>query len=517
MTFFKKSILIKIIACIVAAVFISSDVVYSMSLRVPISAIELKRIKDAERIAYSNGRAFHEDLNSLPLDKRIGELLRRHNQRPDNIKTMIGISEAYLGSGNLEEAEKWAHKAIKTIDNIEKTGKFSFDNVGEHRVRIYGIFFSVYFSKGMLKEALEAADKRIKIASKDELLVGYHQKFTALIILGKPEEALKISEECIRIAPSGDSAGYDLKSKALFALGVKMFILEGEKAVREFAQKQLEELYPQERYYLSLIHWLERMAGNDFKGILRGVPEFSWRAEQHIIKRHMADNPERYTHRDFSRKTTFPKELSKESVVKLLKDALRESSDSLYALRDVPKGADLSWWPEDDKIVYFPKDGRSPEYRLVFIVNEKNEIETAYPSMGGISSFKNESIIPMAVPIYNRNSRRPINIYAGDSQEGLFLALQNNAFEKLTFIQREKLILLAAIYGEPCGEDNDFTYYRYPIDRNFSKWKKISKSEIFVKVDKKSFKLIKILGTMPKDGLYVIEKTVNRSSVNESL
>lgn len=495
----KKSILIKIISCIVVAVFISSDAVYSMSLRVPIGAIEPKRIKDMEGIVYSNGKIFREELNKLPPHKRIEEFLRLHSRQPDNIKAMMGISEVYLGSGNLEEAEKWARKAIKTIDSIQKTGKFSFDSVEAHRPRIYGILFSVYFSKGMLKEALETADKRIKIASKDELLVGYHQKFTVLIILGKPEEALEISEEYIKIAPSGDLTGYDLKSKALFALGVKIFILEGEQAVREFAQKQLEELYPQEKYYLSLMCWLERMAGDDFKGILQDVPEFSWRTEQHIAERHVAGNAERYTHRDFLRKTTFPKELSKEGVIKLLKDALKEVSDSLYTFRDVPKGADLSWWPEDDKVVYFPKDGRLPEYRLVFIVNERNEIETAYPSMGGVSSFKNDSIIPMAVPVYNKKSRQPINIYTGDSHEGFFLAMQNNIFEKLTFIQREKLILLAVIYGELCGEDNDFIYYKYSIDRNFSEWRKISQSGIFLKVDKKSFKLIKILGTMPKD------------------
>ncbi|MDD4980955.1 MAG: ATP-binding protein, partial [Candidatus Omnitrophica bacterium] len=317
-----------------------------------------------------------------------------------------------------------------------------------------------------------------------------------------PEEALIAAEKQISLAPN-DPVGYGQKCNALLAIELQTLIIRGEEAARAFRNKQLK--------------MLEGNSSYQYRGILR---QFNARGNiyskpakimnhsiEHILNEHMF-----LAQREFAGKgltSFFPAQFRASEITRQLFAALK----SAVSVRELPDGSTIGWWPEQCFVSYLQTDRSEELMRLLIVGDEQGNVVTAFPTFGpGVSYWQGQvllpadmiSLVPESPVIWNRKSRQPIRVLSKWFKE-MFNAPELSGLE---YIEREQLIWLAVVEGEPVYEDEHYQYYRYKV--SFSSWQeRLPNTAILIKVSKESFTAVGILGSVPEFEISVPDRQVS--------
>ncbi|NQT07285.1 MAG: UPF0489 family protein, partial [Candidatus Omnitrophica bacterium] len=394
---------------------------------------------------------------------------------PDNPISYGHLCRVLLALGELEKARTAAEKYIKLAPD---------DPIG------YGHFCNVLLALGKLDEACKAAGDHVKLNPNNP--IGYIHLSEALLALGELEEALEATRKVIELEPD-NPIGYMQESIVLHALGLRISILQGEEKARGFCRKNEEVTdYLADSYSPSFIHWLKGVIDTEEIPYPRGIPDGS---KRHIIAEHLLTPeslPKRGTYTTF-----FPPGFTESNADRWLEAGLK----NLSSIRDLPDGTKLDWWPKHILAAYFKSAEPEGLVRMTFLLDRRGNIVTAYPDFGpGVTHYKgmipmsteSHRLVPHNLPIWNKDSRQPINVLVGNSERGFKAIFNSPLLSELEFIEREQLIWLAATEGEPYQDDHYF-YYKYTPDS--ATWR--DAPTVFLKVSKESFRTLDILESIP--------------------
>ena len=437
------------------------------------------------------------------LQVRLRELQGQIREKPGLIMPLHQIALVYLRLGEYEKAERYALRAIREARALMWRHRPIDKEAAGH-----SILSHIYLEWGRLSEASEEVDVVLGLRPDD--YIAYYQKCLVLLAMGKPEEALAFAEEAIKYSPESP-AGYSLRSTALLTWGLKILILEGSGKAKIFSERQLRTIGDKRKsskYSSLLMSWFSQIIRGDLQEI---SPPKRFKYIEHPITEHTLGRTE--ISEIGTSKTFFPTDLNHGEVVDLLRGALA----SCVSIGKLPEGKKLEWWPDDTWVSYIPVGREGELMRIVVAGMERGKALTAYPSFGpGVFCIEesipippeHRSLAPIGLTVWNKNSRQPVNMRVGNSQNGFISMFNGDLLRGLEPIEREQLIWLAAVEGKHAYEDRDFVYYSYVP---FPEWQKRLYAQgpvtaVYLKVSKQSFRAIQILDKVPEEARAVSRK-----------
>jgi len=437
-------------------------------------------------------------------EKQLALLLEAHKLDETNITVISYLPRINEELGKYKEAKKWALRYIQMCEEQQAAKKNMFSV--RKLALAHNMLASIYLSQNKLQEALEESNKAINFGTNSVRI--WYTRSSIYLALRKPEEALEAAERSIAIDPKYGFNWFH-KSNALFHKGIKIAMLKGRDAALEFARKLLQD-DDKDRYYDILNKWLWDMVNNGGK-TFNSPKVITLGTLNHILERHTdllkSDAPNNDYH------SYFPKEFNREEIIELLNASLQ----SCRPMTDFPLGEKLNWWDRNRFASYVEYKGSI--YRLEIISDEKGNVTTIYPTFGKGVFFRKGMAAPVVKTgflfsrppmLWNRSDERPIEILRGSNKWGFELIFNSDLMAPLEPIDRERLMLLAAVEGTLCAEDKKNHYYAYDIP--LDEWSgELKVQTIYLQVSKKTYMLGNILELIPSDS------TPLAASIKESI
>lgn len=502
-------------------------------------AKKIIEIDSDDYIAYGHLAKIY--INMEKYDKALAAAQEYIKLLPDRVIGYIYMAKAYLGSNMAKELLEVADKIIKMgkalsygygykikayimLEQLDKALTLANKYVQEDPLNpiAYGYKAIVCLELDQINEMLELAKKNIELDKDDP--VGHSLKAKAHIILHQAKEALLAAEEIVRIEPEG-IFGYKYKAMAFFMLGdfanlysmgekinnldgnhflgdwykslailseaFRNFILDSDlNKLRLSLKDKIANLEDNCREKLCNNNWLNYFLQDNHKYI--PLPKAIRSPNlRHIMNDHILREGEDLNKGDYS--IFFPEDMPERDVLCLV----RQAKDKAVAINQLPEGDKIYWWPDNIFISYIYNREKNDWLRLVVVGDKNGEVITIYPTMGkGVKYYLGFNLWdvshgvlgPANLMLWNKNSQLPVKLLVGNEQEGFLAIFLSPILAKLNPIEREQLVWLAIIDGQPVKdiEDENDIFYKYKI--KYKTWKdRLGVEEILIKVDKKTW------------------------------
>jgi len=293
-----------------------------------------------------------------------------------------------------------------------------------------------------------------------------------------------------------------LRARALLLEIARKSFLQGRESTFEFMREQLEISRGDKELWALSTFVLYEFERRKLKKEVNIVPQTD---DAEALKCAIRDNLAKKAKNqdDSGTATYFTDHFTEEDITTVLKLGL----ENVQSITDFPLGDKLDWWPRNRFVSYV--DYKGSTYRLEIICDESGKILTIRPTFGkhiycwksakGLS-VKTQPIFKIPPKLWNRHDENSMNLLVGEKGQGFTEIFNDPILAWLKPIDRERLILLAAVEGKPYTKKSGFTYYAYDIP--FAFWRdKLRCGTIYLKkADESPRDIVKVQRFAPKGG-----------------